>query len=318
MTSSSVIIDMNMLLQTWGLARGAENMRVLIRERRTTTWKQLGVSRIFSGAALHTPFNKFIFFSPAASFRLFLPSRPHLFKPFATLREQSRFAQTALVTSPCHTAFALLLNGKCHFVSLWVFWLSSLPGSEWDFCMNLFWVLSVFWTEFLLSGRTLATLLLMSLSVRGNAIFSNQAIKLWNPTHLLGRRPFGSKHQHPLHLVLRWLWCVVHRYSHLLHFPYKQNHLLIVLMHFFHCCSLPCSLIEMSERSHLRQPESWFARYKKKPPLSSSNLCLSPCSSKCLFLYASFSPQWPPFVMYSRVSGQRTAIKPVSMSYFVP
>lgn len=52
------------------LAIGAENMRVLMRDKRTATWDQLRICQISSGTALCAPFEEFDAIPQSAQFLL--------------------------------------------------------------------------------------------------------------------------------------------------------------------------------------------------------------------------------------------------------
>lgn len=100
-----------------------------------------------SGAALHAPLDKFGALPPTTRLHLLLFSQFRLFVPLATLRRLSRIAWTASATSPCDITFALLLSGKCLFVSLRISWPNTLQERESRYRMSLLWVHTVLFTK---------------------------------------------------------------------------------------------------------------------------------------------------------------------------
>lgn len=98
-----------------------------------------------------------------------------------------QIARTASAASSCNIAHALLLGGKCYFVSSMVSWRNSLRRSKCHCLMNLLWVHSIIWINLALGNRTSTTLSLKFLPVRRNTIFSTQAPSSQKLARLLGR-----------------------------------------------------------------------------------------------------------------------------------
>lgn len=105
-----------------GLTNGAEDIRFLMQENSTAAWKQLRLSQISIGAALHAPLDEIGTIPQAAQYRCVSVLKFYLFVLFFTSQAQAMTAQTVSLASLCDTAFELLLGGKYQFVSSVVSW----------------------------------------------------------------------------------------------------------------------------------------------------------------------------------------------------
>lgn len=121
--------------------------------------------------------------------------------------------------------------------------------------MNLLWVLSVILINPSLGGCPSPTLVLNSLLVRNNTAFLTRAAILRYRLVFYGGDRLSLCIRIHFSLSIYSLAGLVCDQNHHLYLPFKQNHLLLVLLHLFRCRSPTRTLLEMNQRNHYRLSE---------------------------------------------------------------